>query len=50
MGTEKYESRITIRTEEPIDVNSLTKIGSKFGRVSAASSERAWDYRVEDNE
>jgi len=50
MATEKYESRITIRSEEPIDVNALTRIGAKFGRVSAASSEKAWDWRVEDDE
>lgn len=48
MSTEKYESRITIRSEEPIDVNVLTKAGSKFGRVSTASSEKSWDYRIED--
>ena len=50
MSSEKYESRITIRSEEPIDVNLLTKAGAKFGRVSSASSEKSWDWRVEDDE
>lgn len=48
MSNEKYESRITIRSEEPIDVNALTKIASKFGRVSSVSSEKSWDYRIDD--
>ena len=50
MSSEKYESRITIRSEEPIDVNLLTKAGAKFGRVSYVSSERSWEWRTEDDE
>lgn len=50
MNSEKYESRITIRSEEPIDVNLLVKTNAKFGRVSAASSDKSWDWRSEDDD
>lgn len=50
MGTEKYESHIRIRSEEPIDVNSLTRANMKFGRVSSVSSEKSFDWRVQDDE
>jgi hypothetical protein len=46
---EKYESRLRVRSEEPIDVNALARVGSKFGRVAETSCDRVWDYGF-DNE
>ena len=50
MGTEKYESRITIRSDEPIDVNLLTKANVKFGRVSSVSSEKSFEWRINEDD
>jgi hypothetical protein len=50
MSNEKYESRITIRSEEPVDVNLLTEAVAKFGRVSSASSEKWWGWPDADDE
>jgi len=51
MGNEKYESHVRIRSDEPIDVNLLVKANLKFGRVSSVSSDKSFDWRLdEDNE
>jgi hypothetical protein len=44
MDNEKYESRVRIRSNEPVDVTSLTRAVAKFGRVSSVSSEKAWSW------
>lgn len=50
MDNEKYESHVKIRSNEPVDVTSLTRAVAKFGRVSSVSSEKTWSWGREEDE